>query len=123
MREADVRDQPFAEKSGYASACAIDELVGNHEIERLVLFLERAHRAERKNALDAQRFHAPDVGAKVQFRGRDAMPAAVPREKRNFLARQLAHDIGVRRRAPGRRRPCALHVFQIPAWSTVRCRQ
>ena len=74
MREADVRDQAVAEKCRDAPARAVDELIGNHEIQRLVLFLERAHRAERKNALHAQRFHAPDVGAEIQLRWREAMP-------------------------------------------------
>ena len=39
MREADVRDQAFAEERRDASARAIDKLIGNHEVERLVFFL------------------------------------------------------------------------------------
>ena len=43
---------------------------------RMGLF-EGANGAERQDSLDAQRFHAPDVRAKIQFRRGDAMPAAV----------------------------------------------
>jgi hypothetical protein len=32
--EADVRHQAFAEKSGDAAAGAVEELIGDHEIER-----------------------------------------------------------------------------------------
>ena len=35
-----MRDQPFAEKSGYATFSAVEELVGDDEIERTVLLLE-----------------------------------------------------------------------------------
>ena len=87
MREADVRDQAFAEERRDASARAVDELIRNHEVERLVFFLERADRAERENAFHAQRFHSVDVGAEIQLRRRDAMAAAVARQKRDFFAR------------------------------------
>ena len=46
--EADVRHQSFAEERGDAAARAIHELIGDHEIQRLVLFLQRADRAQTK---------------------------------------------------------------------------
>ncbi len=100
--EADVRDQAFAEERGDAAAGAVEELIGNDEIERPVLFLERADRAERDDALDAERLHAVDVGAEVQLRRRDAMAAAVAREEGDLSPGQRAEDVVVRRRAEGR---------------------
>ena len=100
--EADVGHQAFAEEGGDAAARAVEELIGDDEIERPVLLLERSHRAERDDALHAQRLHAVDVGPEIQLRGREAMPAAVPRQERHLPARQLAHHVIVRRPAERR---------------------
>ena len=121
--EADVRHQAFAEKGGRAAARAVEKLVGDHEIERPVLLLERADRAERNDPLHAQLFDAVDVGAEVHLRRRDAMPAAVPGQKCHLFARQLAHDVIVRRRAPGRVEDSLLLRRQTRAWNTARCRR
>ena len=45
-------------------------------------------------------FNAVNIGAKIQLRGRDAMPASVARQKRDLLARQLARP---RKRPKARR--------------------
>jgi hypothetical protein len=82
---------PSPKKVEARPARAVEELIGEDEIERPMLFLERADRAERNNALDAQRFHGVDVGAEVQLRGRDAMPAPVPRQKRHLAPGQRSH--------------------------------
>ena len=76
MREADMRDQAFAEKRRHPAARAVDKLIGDHEIERLVLFLERPHRAQRKNPLHAQRLESVNVRAEIQLRRRNAMALA-----------------------------------------------
>ena len=102
MREADVRDQALAEKRRDAPTGAIDKLIGNHEIERLVLFFERSDRAQRQNALHAQRLESVDIGAKIQLRRRNPVTTPVPRQKRDFPARQLPDHVVVRRRAPRR---------------------
>ncbi len=47
VREADVRDEPFAKKSRYASARAIDKLIRNDEIQWLVLFFKGTNGTER----------------------------------------------------------------------------
>ena len=65
----DVRDQTIAEEGIDAVAGAIEELVGDHKIERLVLFLERSHGRDRNDSLDTQLLEAVDVGAEVQFAG------------------------------------------------------
>ena len=69
---------------------AIDELVGNHEIRRLVLFLERADGRDRENPLDAKLFEGVDVGTEVQFRGQNAMAASMAREKSDLATLQFA---------------------------------
>ena len=81
---------------------AVDELVGHDEIGGLVLFLERAHGRDRKDALDAELFEGVDVGAEVQLRGQNAMAAAVAREKGHLAALQLAEHKRVRGLAEGR---------------------
>ncbi len=67
VREADVRHQALAEERGDAPAGAVEELVGEDEILRSMLFLERAHRAQRNDALHAQRLHAVDIGPEIEL--------------------------------------------------------
>ena len=98
----DVRHNAFAEESRNPAACAIDELIGNYEVQGLVLLLQRADRAERDNPFDSQHLHAINIGPKVELRWRDAMPAAMPRQERDTAARQLAHYKLLRRAAEGR---------------------
>ena len=76
---------------------AIDELVRDHKVGGLVLFLERANRRERQDALHAQVFHAVNVGAKVDFRRQDAVSAAMARKKRHLAPFQRAEHVSVRR--------------------------
>jgi hypothetical protein len=88
-----------AEEGGDAAARAIEELIGDHEIERLVFFLQRADGTQRYDAFYAEGFHPIDVGAEVQLGGRNAMAAPVPREKGDLMAFELAHYIVVGRRS------------------------
>jgi hypothetical protein len=41
------------------------------EIERRKIFAQRAHRADRDDALDAEHLHRADIGAIIDFAGRD----------------------------------------------------
>ena len=77
MREADVRDQAVAEERADAPARAIEELIGNDEVERLVVLAQAADGARRQDPLDAEQLEAVDVGAEVQL-GRQ-QPVAVRR--------------------------------------------
>ncbi len=54
----DVRHNAVAEEGADAREGAVDELVGDHEVRRLVLFLERANGGHGEDALDAQLFIA-----------------------------------------------------------------
>ena len=65
MREGDMRHQPAAEKGADASPGAVEELVWHHDVQRLVLLLEAANGARRKNPLDSQHLEAVDVRANV----------------------------------------------------------
>ena len=100
--EADVRHQTFAEKRGDASACPIEKLIGNDELQRRVFFLQRSDGAQRQDAIDAQQFEPVNIGAKVQLRWRMAMAASVPRKKRDLFARELPDHVRIRRHAPRR---------------------
>ena len=74
---------------------AVDELVGDHEVGGLVLFLERADGGDGEDALDAELLEGVDVGAEVQLRGQNAVAAAVAGEEGDLAAFQFAEDEGV----------------------------
>ncbi len=80
---------------------AVEELVGDDEIERPVFFLERSHRAERHDALDAQHFEAVNVGPEVELRGHDAVSPGVAGQEGNAPPGERSHHVGVRGRAQG----------------------
>src|SRR3981189_760778 len=92
FRKTYVRGHAIAEKSGYAMAGAIVELVRNQEIERFQIFLKRTDGADRDDSLDAELFHGVDVGAIIYFRRQKSVPARVACQKRNTLPFQLADD-------------------------------
>ncbi len=95
IAEGHVAHDAVAEERGDAMEGAIDELVGNDEVGGLVLFLERADGGDGKDALDAEFLEGVDVGAEVEFRGQNAMAAAVAREEGDFAAFQFAENEGV----------------------------
>ena len=121
--ESDVGHDAFAEKRVHAMASAIEELIGDHEIEWLVLFFQRSDRGDRKDAFDAELLETVNVGAEIQLRGKNAMPTAMARQKRNFAAFERAQNIGV-----GRVTEWSL-LLQLPArrlgraWNKARCRR
>ena len=78
MREADMRDDPVAEERGVAVEGAVDELIGEHEIERLDLLPQAPDRARRDDGFDAELLEAVDIGAEVQLRRQQPVSVAVP---------------------------------------------
>src|SRR5947199_1981116 len=58
---------------------AVDELVRQHDVARLVTRLQRADCADTDDPCDTEFFHRPDVRAMVQFAGENAMPATAAR--------------------------------------------
>ena len=102
IAESDVADDAVAEERGDAMERAIDELVGNDEVGGLVLFLERSDGGDREDALHAELFEGVNIGAEVEFRGKNAMAAAVAREEGDFAAFQFAENEGIGWVAEGR---------------------
>ena len=103
---------PFAEERVDAVPRAIEELVGNHEVERLVLFLERADRRDRNDSLHAQLFEAIDIRAEVQLGGKNTVSAAVTGEERDLAPFECSEDVGVRRLTERRLLPDFPHIAQ-----------
>ena len=113
MREPDVRHQPAAEERRDPPARAVEELVGNDEVQRLVFLLQAADGARREDVLDAERLEPVDVRAEVQLRRQQPVPGAVPREKRHALSAQRPDDVGRRRLAERRLHPPLLAVGEL----------
>ena len=65
---------------------AIEELIRDQDVERLVLFLQAADRARRQNPLDAEHLEPVDVRAEIQLRRQNPMADAVARQKRDALS-------------------------------------
>src|SRR5579863_3695582 len=78
---------------------AVEKLIGDYELERLMLFFERPHGGDRNDALHPELLKTVDVGAKVEFAGQDRVPAPMAREKCYFAPFKCAADIGVGRSA------------------------
>ncbi len=102
IAEGHVAHDAVAEEGGDAVEGAVDELVGNDEVGGLVLFLERADGGDGEDALDAELLQGVDVGAEVELGGKNAMAAAVAREKGDLAALELAENEGVGGCAEGR---------------------
>src|SRR5260370_13372777 len=98
--KANVGYQAFSEKSRDASAGTIKELIGNHKIQRLVLFLHGSNGAKGDDTLHPELFEAVNVGPEVKLRGSDPMPAPLAGEKRPLLSFQPGPDVVFRVPSP-----------------------
>ena len=56
---------------------AVDELIRDHKLSRLMLQLERADGGDGDDPLHAKFFHGEDIGSEIQLAGQDTMTAAV----------------------------------------------
>ena len=74
-----MRDQTIAEEGVDAVASTIEELIGDDEIERLVLFLERSDGRNGNDAVNPQLLKAVDISAEVQLTRQKAVTASVTR--------------------------------------------
>src|SRR5439155_9264646 len=91
-----VGDDAVAKKSIDAMARAIKELIGDDELHRLVLFLERADCGNGNNTLHSEMLKAINVRAKIQFGRKNAMPTPMPCQERDLSAFQRAENVGIR---------------------------
>ncbi len=90
--EAHVHDDALAEERAGPRLGAVEELIGNYDVERLELFAQAADGAGRHDLLDAEQHHAPDVGAVVDLGGQDAVTTRVARQEGGRHAAQVAHE-------------------------------
>src|SRR5262249_55541251 len=93
VREGDVRDEPVPEERTDTAPGAIEELVGNDELLRHVLLLQRPDGARGENELRAEQLHPEDVRAVIELSRHLAVADAVPRQKRHAFAPQGADDV------------------------------
>jgi hypothetical protein len=112
LGERDVGHQAVAEEGVDAVAGAVEELVGDDDVGRLVVDLQRADGGDRDQLLDSQRLEAVDVGAVVELGRRQPVAASVARQEGDRAPVQLADDVGVRRLAERRRDPPLLAHHQ-----------
>jgi len=90
-----VGNDAVAEEGVDAMASSIEELVGDYEVEWLVLFLERADRGDGDDAVDAELLESVDIGAEVEFGGQEAVARAVTREEGDLAAFELTEYVGI----------------------------
>src|ERR1700733_9183520 len=76
--KSNVSYDTFSKKSIDAMTCAVEELIGDYEVQRLMFFLQRTDGRHGDNPFDAQLFEPINVGAKIQFGGKNTMAASVP---------------------------------------------
>ena len=93
--EGDVGNDAVAEEGVDAMASSIEELVGDYEVEWLVLFLERADRGDGDDAVDAELLESVDIGAEVEFGGQEAVARAVTREEGDLAAFEGTEYVGI----------------------------
>ncbi len=88
-----------AEEGVDAMTRAIEELVGDDEVEGFVLFLERSDGRDGDNALDAELLEPVNIGAEVESAGQDAVATSVASQECDLAAFKGAADIGIGRAA------------------------
>ncbi len=100
VRHRHVRDAALAEEALLAREGAVDELVDEHEVAGRELILQRAAGGDGHEVGDAGALQCVDVGAVVDVRRRDAMPAPVARQEAERQAVDLGEQDLVGRLAP-----------------------
>ena len=113
MREAYVRDDAVAEEGGDAIERAIDELIGEHQIERAQLFTQAAHRAGRDDGFDPEHLEAKNVRPVIQLRGHQPVALAVPGQKRHAFTAQRRQGVRPRRLTERRRQRLPTPIAQL----------
>ena len=105
-------DDSISEKRVGALAGAIDELVREDDVRRLVLLLHRAYRAGGDNRVHAENFEAEDVRPVIQLTRQQAVSASMAREKSDPDSVDLAYDVRIGRFAERRFHPPFFHALQ-----------
>src|ERR1019366_8517126 len=105
-----MRHNAVAEESVHAVPGAIEKLVRDHEIERLVLLLQRPHGRNRNNALNSQLLKAVNVGPEIQFARQKSVPASMAREKCHLATLKSPQNVSIRRIS---KRRLLLHLVRV----------
>src|SRR5450631_25834 len=79
ISKGDVGHDAAAEKSVYAMAGTIEELIGDDEVQRFVLFFQRSDGGNGNDAVYSQLLEAVNVGTEIQFARKDTMAASMAR--------------------------------------------
>ncbi len=109
------------EKRVDAMPSAVKELVGDHEVERLMLFFQRTDRRHGNDALDSQLLESVNVGAKIQLARQEFVAARVARQESNFAPFERAQNVCVRRIAKRRLLAHFVYVAVTRACDTNHC--
>ena len=112
LGEHHVGDATVLEEGVGTMARAVDELIDQHEVTGLDLFAHRAHGRDREDAADAELLHPPQVRARVDLAGVDAVPAPVAREEHHRDVPEAARHVRVGRSAEGRRECDLADLFE-----------
>ena len=97
-----MADDAIAEKRVHAMTGAVDELMREKNVGRVIVLFHRADRARGNDRVHAEGFEAEDVRAKIQIARQNAMADAMPRQKRDADAVDLADRIRVGRQSERR---------------------
>src|SRR5579863_2949633 len=76
--ESNMGDDAATKKSIHAMTGAVEELIGYHELEWLVLFLERSDGRNGDDPLDAELLESVNVGAEIELARHNSVAASVP---------------------------------------------
>lgn len=112
MGKGDVRDHFFVEECGNPSSSAVEELVWQHEVQRLEFLAEGADSAEREDILDTELFESMDVGAKIEIGGHDAVAATMPGQEGHLPSGDAPNHVRVGGCSPRRVDPHLLAVLE-----------
>jgi hypothetical protein len=78
---------------------AVEELVNEHNVTGPVFFLQGTHGTDADKPGDAEFFHRPEIGAMIEFAGKDAVAAAMSGQKNDLASGQSAGEQIVRGRS------------------------
>src|SRR6266542_5582700 len=95
MRHADMGHDAVAEEGGHAAPGMVVELVGDDHVQRVDLLLHASDGAHGEQDAGAELPHPVDIGAIVELRGREPVPAAVAGEEDDPTAAEAAGAVGV----------------------------
>ncbi len=89
-------DAAGTEKAFRAGKGAVDELIDDDEVARHQILAQAADRRERDDVGDAAALQRVDIGAEIDLRRRQEMPAPVPRHEHDPLSAEDAEAEFVR---------------------------